>query len=234
MAILSDELSPPLVLGTYQISNGMFRTNPSWHTCREQFHETWCVRNEAAKEVDFYYVYHPGVQTLEDIHKALDEADKMLGLPEKDQATLKRVDPKVGGKAGDLVCYISPSEWWLDPVRYMLFTAIIRDARKGGLEGSMKDAGCRYLKNTKEAVYKFLGGNTFYNEEYFPGWLATFSHVYNKEKPLVLAWADQKGSHSKTITDPLSLLQNTPSAVEKVMTCYHRGWGVHVQPLLKR
>lgn len=153
-----------------------------WYTCRESFHHY----RAAGKKDGLPFLYSMSVvQDLDSVVDTFNDVEKKLGLSEADQCEVTKTDVPH-------IVLFSPSEWWSDPIRFNLLSALLKGANPKGLSGARNNYS--YLLETAMTLDKFLDGHTFYQGLRFTGWYKEFCGVVASK-----ALAD-KPAPNKTVT----------------------------------
>lgn len=165
----------------------------TWMGCRVTFHMHYFRQSH---DRCFGYCFVQGQQ--EDVLLSfLTEGEERLALAEEDRVVFQRTARKN-------VYVVDPGPWWVDPVRFTLLTAMLRDAtwveRGNRTFEDLIKLGHRYLSQTQRAILTFFAGCTFYQGKQFNGWCETF-----------------RGGD-------VSMLGRHPPEHALVECCHHPGW----------
>ena len=136
------------------------------YDCRETFATSWgrAVRGGTG---NISLSTHP--KTRVKVARFIKKLEDKLGL--KERTTCHRI---IGRTSGMI---IKPSNWWLrSAMRRSIFTIFLRAGKKynGDFDAAIKTQ--RYFRLTKDAVDRFLEGNTYYRGA-SGGWVNVFSYA---------------------------------------------------------
>lgn len=192
---------------TYSGSIGSLRPfgGGSWQTCRVSFHEEYHKLRLYKPDLGFMYV---GIKAPEVVVQIMSEVEDNAKVPEADRLQFRVVESKNVPKN---TLFIDTGEWWGDPVRFTLLTALLRDINNNAdidinsnntLEEVITSG--KYLSQTPNAIRHFLKGKTYFWGNKFGGWVKQFAFIPQKDVE------DQ--------------LKDEPSPDENVIVSHHPGW----------